>query len=173
MTGGINNPMKMGGRPVGIPGKSIPMDPDEAIELAATRALTGKKIVPDMFTRPPSHNDCQRLQLALGMSMEQFNQRLSEKLAIISDKLASRIEEKVDQDAFKPGELGFIFSVAEDKRRALDARTQLGAAQVNIQVNNYGDRSRDEIIAALLPPTLPADPLNPVNIEEIKPEDVI
>ena len=96
-----------------------------------------------------------------------------------SDKIASRIEEKIDENAFKPGELGFIFSVTEDKRRALDARAQLGSAQVNIQVNNYGDKSRDEIIAALMPVkevVAVGTPLSqqPAETEpEIRPEDVI
>lgn len=173
MRGGISNPKNPGGRPKGIPSPVTPINPDEAIEVAANSILTGKKITPSQFKSPPTLADCDRLQRALGVSMEQFNQQLAEKLAIISDKIANRIEEKVDNDEFKSSELGFIFAVSEDKRRALDARTQLGAAQVNIQVNNYGDRSRDEIIAALLPPTIPADPVNPLNIDEIKPEDVI
>ena len=100
--------------------------------------------------------------------MEEFNQRLGEKLALISDKIATRIEEKLDNDEFKAGELGFIFSVSEDKRRALDVRAQMGASQVNIQVNNYGDKSRDEIIAALTPEAMSA----PAPIE-IDPNDVI
>ncbi len=85
----------------------------------------------------------------LGVTIEEFNARMGEKLAILSDKIVQRIEEKIDEDTFKTGELGFIFSVTEDKRRALDARTQLGSAQVNIQVNHYGDRSREEIMADL------------------------
>ena len=54
----------------------------------------------------------------------------------------------------------------------------------NIQVNNYGDRSRDEIIADLLPlsspPTVPISPLPPtpgpveeIDEDNLKPEDVI
>jgi hypothetical protein len=44
----------------------------------------------------------------------------------------------------------------------------MGASQVNIQVNNYGDKSRDEIIAALTPEAMSA----PAPIE-IDPNDVI
>lgn len=157
-----------------------PMDPDQAIEAAVDRALTGKPILPKTFKKnPPTKTDCDRLERALGMPLDEFNQRLAHKLALISDKIAERIEEKVDANEFKPGELGFIFSVTEDKRRALDARAQVGAAQVNIQVNNYGDKSRDEIIAALMPAPMDQPATQPKMVEEeeipldLKPEDVI
>lgn len=156
-----------------------PISTEQAIDAAVDRALTGKPILPKTFKRrQPTQKDCERLERVLGVPLEQFNQRLAHKLALISDKIAGRIEEKVDADAFKPGELGFIFSVTEDKRRALDARAQVGAAQVNIQVNHYGDKSRDEIIAALMPAPVaapafqPAEPAEP-DVEDLKPEDVI
>jgi hypothetical protein len=161
-----------GGRPKGSYNKPRPIDVEAAIEAAADNALTGKPIVPGMLKGRkrsiPSKADCERLTRSLGVSMEEFNQRLGEKLALISDKIATRIEEKLDNDEFKAGELGFIFSVSEDKRRALDVRAQMGASQVNIQVNNYGDKSRDEIIAALTPEAMSA----PAPIE-IDPNDVI
>lgn len=153
-----------------------PLDPEQAIDAAVDRALTGKPILPTTFKKlPPTKNDCERLERMLGMPIEQFNQRLAHKLALISDKIAGRIEEKVDANEFKPGELGFIFSVTEDKRRALDARAQVGAAQVNIQVNHYGDKSRDEIIAALMPAPVAAPAFQPaeLDVENLKPEDVI
>lgn len=193
--GGISNGRKAG-RPKGIPMPIKPMDHEEAINAAVERALTGKRITPGQFkASSPTNTDCERLTRALGMSIEEFNQKLAQKLAVISDKIAGRIEEKIDNDEFRPGELGFIFAVTEDKRRALDARAQLGSAQVNIQVNNYGDKSRDEIIAALLPQpgaapafdvpvveenkgTVPVisgddDDETDIDINNLKPEDVI
>lgn len=194
MNGGISNGRKAG-RPKGVRNPVKPIDPDAAIDAAVERALTGKRITPAQFKMdPPSKADCQRISRALNMTIEEFNQKLAHKLAQISDKIAGRIEEKIDNDEFKPGELGFIFSVTEDKRRALDARAQLGSAQVNIQVNNYGDKSRDEIIAALLPqpaggPAFTPEPIpveenkdtvpvvvdedEGIDVENLKPEDVI
>jgi len=164
-----------GGRPKGIPADVKPFDHEHAIEAAVERALTGKRITPAQFKiGPPSKADCERLSRAINMPIEEFNQKLAVKLANISDKIAQRIEEKIDGDEFKPGELGFIFSVTEDKRRALDARAQLGSAQVNIQVNNYGDKSREEIIAALLPPVEQAPAFSPdIDLDNLRPEDVI
>jgi hypothetical protein len=155
---------------------------DDVIDTAATRIIAGGPLSAKSATKiMPTKADTVRLQRVLGVSIEEFNQRLGEKLAVLSDKIASRIEEKIDDNEFKAGELGFIFSVTEDKRRALDARAQLGSAQVNIQVNNYGDKTREEIMADLQAPTNPkldeplAKPVDPESIdpESIKPEDVI
>lgn len=158
------------GRPKGIPQKVKPAKLNDVVDDAAARIMSGNKLTAKSLTKNmPTHADTRRLQRVLGVSMETFNQKLGEKLAAISDKIADRIEEKIDADEFKPGELGFIFSVTEDKRRALDARSQLGAAQVNIQVNNYGDKTREEIMADLQMPLT----AQPVQEENIKPEDVI
>lgn len=179
MRGGFSN-AKKAGRPKGYVVPVKPVDTEQAIEAAVDRALTGKPILPKTFKKnPPSLKDCERIERVLGVPLDEFNQRLAHKLALISDKIAGRIEEKVDANEFKPGELGFIFSVTEDKRRALDARAQVGAAQVNIQVNNYGDKSRDEIIAALMPAPMDQPAAKPKVEEEeeipldLKPEDVI
>ena len=130
---------------------------EDVIEAVASRVMAGGKvIVLPKFTKPPTEADKKRVATILGMSLEVFNQRMAERLAILSDKISKRIEEKIDEDKFKPSELGFIFSVTEDKRRALDARAQVGAAQVNIQVNNYGEKSREEIMEALKAPFNPS-----------------
>ena len=177
MKGALQNSRKAG-RPKGIPMPVKPVDPDDVIEVAVERALAGKPVIPSAFMNAkrnkPTAADCDRLNRVLGVSIEEFNQRLAERLAKISDKIANRIEEKIDDNEFKAGELGFIFSVTEDKRRALDARAQLGSAQVNIQVNNYGDKSRDEIIADLLPQSSPSPSIpDEVDEDNLKPEDVI
>lgn len=174
-----NNPS---GRPKGTPAKVTPLDPDDQsalVDAAVEKIMTGKsldKIARVNVTRPPSQTDLDRLNRVLGISVDEFNRRMSERLAILSNKIANRIEEKIDGDEFKPGELGFIFGVAEDKRRALDSRTQMGSAQVNIQVNNYGDKSREEILRDLQMPALPIVPDAPAELSapaEINPEDVI
>lgn len=162
------------GGPRGIPNKVKLVNPDEVIEAAATRIISGGELSAKALNQTmPSFEDTKRLQRVLGTSIEDFNQKLANKLAMLSDKIANRIEEKIDEDQFKPGELGFIFSVTEDKRRALDARSQLGSAQVNIQVNNYGDKTREEIMADLQIPGAPAMELPEPKDPEIKPEDVI
>lgn len=158
-----------------------PIDATMAIDLAAEAVLSGKKFGPSAMRPHLGPADAQRVSRALGMSIEKFNQMMSERLAILSDKIAGRIEEKIDADLFKAGELGFILSITEDKRRALDSRAQLAGAQVNIQVNNYGEKSREEIMRDLrmpvnatpVEPDIDPRPLPTEDLSHIKEEDVI
>jgi len=140
-----------GGRPKGYQPPKFVLDTESVIDEVASKILAGKPItcVAPTASGVIKSDDRKRMTAILGTTLEEFNTRMGEKLAILSDKIVKRIEEKIDDDKFKTGELGFIFSVTEDKRRALDVRSQLGAAQVNIQVNHYGDRSREEIMADL------------------------
>jgi hypothetical protein len=137
---------KKGYQPIGVVPK---IGVDEIVEIAATRMMENKRPLVPSALSGCTVADEKRISRILNTSIEVFNQKMAERLAVLSDKIADRIEEKVDEDAFKANELGFIFSVTEDKRRALDARAMLGASQVNIQVNHYGDRSREEIMKAL------------------------
>ena len=170
-----------GGAPKGRLTPVRPIDATMAIDLAAEAVLSGKKFGPGALQPQLGPTDALRVSRALGMSIEKFNQMMSERLAILSNKIAGRIEEKIDADMFKPGELGFILSVTEDKRRALDSRAQLAGAQVNIQVNNYGEKSREEIMRDLqMPaaapqsePDLDPRPLPTEDLSNIKEEDVI
>jgi len=146
---------KKGGRPKGIwdTPEGI-VDLDAAVEQCADRVVSGKPFRSrSKNLGTVSDDDRKRVAHILGTSIEVFNTKLAERLAILSSKIAQRVEEKIDGDEFKTGELGFIFSVMEDKRRALSASSQVGAAQVNIQVNHYGDRSKEQILADLRLPS--------------------
>ena len=80
------------GRPKGSLNPVKPVDPDDMIEVAVDRAFAGKSVIPAAFTKlkrnRPSQEDCERLSRVLGVSIEEFNQRLAQKLAAISDKIA-------------------------------------------------------------------------------------
>ena len=84
-----------------------------------------------------------------GESVEVFNEHMANRLRTIADKAAKRIEEKLDSDQFKPGELGFILSVAHDKRLTLDGSRALNNAAINIQVNNFGAAPKEQLLGEL------------------------
>ena len=102
------------------------------------------------------------LQRIVGMSVEEFNSRLMSKLDNLADKILDRMLETVDETPLNS--LGFNLSVAIDKRQRLQGINATQAANVNIQVNNYGGMSKEEIIAKLMgkpvepKPALPAVP---------------
>ena len=103
---------------------------------------------------PVTEHDRNHLMRITGETVETFNARISERLRTIADLTAQRIIEKLHSDAFKPSELAFVLSVAEDKRTRLDGSHSLQSASVNIQVNNYGSDSaastKDSLLSGLL-----------------------
>jgi hypothetical protein len=107
----------------------------------------------------------------VGGSVEVFNARLSEKLAVIADKIAQRMEEHLDADRYKPGELAFALATIEDKRSRLDGRTALASGSVNVQINNYGEqRSREEILASIEGIDLPPNAVSASNAVTARPD---
>lgn len=84
-----------------------------------------------------------------GETVEKFNARITEKLRIIEDLAAERAIEALEAGAFKPSELGFILSVAHDKRTHIDGTSQLTNASVNVQINNFGSPSKSALLDQL------------------------
>lgn len=82
------------------------------------------------------------------MSVDEVNQRLITKLDQLTDKILDRMNETVDETPLTS--LGFNLSVAIDKRQRLASMNAAGSANVNIQVNNYGQLSKEEILAKLM-----------------------
>ena len=139
---------KKGGRPEGS--GLLTLDAEKLADACAERMLAGQstQLIPRNCA-PASTDDKRALQRIIGESADDFNARLSGKLMEAADRIADRILETVAEGRFKPGELGFIFSVVEDKRARLDGRAAIGAAGVNIQVNNFGRASRNDILDAI------------------------
>lgn len=104
----------------------------------ATRFLEGKAIGIHKNPRlgPATEHDRETFARITGQTADDFNRHLSNKLRYVSDLAAARAAEALEQNLFKPGELGFILSVAEDKRARLDGNSMIHSATVNIQVNN-------------------------------------
>lgn len=119
-----------------------------------------------------SKDDRAVLQRVVGMSVEEFNSRLMSKLDNLADKILDRMLETVDDTPLNS--LGFNLSVAIDKRQRLQGLNATQAANVNIQVNNYGGMSKEEIIAKLtgkpVEPKQIASPPAQVDLGEVLPD---
>lgn len=148
-----NNSFPNGAGP-GIPkGTELPTkrtyDADKLADTVASQLVQGKQLRRNPQLAAVTEYDRRNLARITGESVEVFNERLAQKLRLIADKVTDRIEQKVDADQFKTGELGFILSVAHDKRLSLDGSRALNNASVNIQVNNYGQAPRDMLMGEL------------------------
>ena len=113
----------------------------------ATLETGGVGLVRHPQLKEVSKDDRAVLQRVVGMSVEEFNSRLMSKLDNLADKILDRMLETVDDTPLNS--LGFNLSVAIDKRQRLQGLNATQAANVNIQVNNYGGMSKEEIIAKL------------------------
>jgi hypothetical protein len=136
---------KRGGCPEGTERKGrTKIDPEALIDSAAERLLRdGKLAKVDARLRPPGDVDKKAVQKVLGITADELNQRLSEKMGQISERILARVEEKLEADAVKANELFFGLAVIEDKRARLDGRSTLNAATVNVQVNNFNGDTKD------------------------------
>jgi len=146
-------PKRKPGRPPGIKtplASKRTYDPDQLAENLVTGVLSGRVGI----KRSPSlgmvtADDKRTLARITGEPVEVFNERFAQKLRVISDKAVDRIEQKLDNDEFKTGELAFVMTSATDKRLAIDGSRALQTASVNIQVNNYGSSPKEALLADL------------------------
>lgn len=130
-------------------------DPEQLAQSLADNYLSGKQVgirkAPQLG--PVTEKDRDMLARVTGEPVEQFNRRLSGKLRLVADLALERIREALEQDRFKPSELGFVLSVTEDKRARLDGNSAIHSATVNVQVNNYNGsgtgQSREQLMDLL------------------------
>ncbi len=150
----IPSPVKRGGRPKGIhtPLRTKKVyNVEELADLATSAVIAGKGKGLQNSPRlgPVTEEDRCHIARITGESVEVFNEHMASRLRLIADKAASRIEEKLDNNEFKSGELGFILSVAHDKRLSLDGSRALNNSSVNIQVNNFGTNPKAALLSEL------------------------
>lgn len=144
----------MGGPGSGTPLIPLPPKRDPA-ELAQTLLDTmlstgGSLLTNNREKRPCGPGDSRMLARLTGETIDQFNQRLADKLMVIEDDIVAVIKKKLANDEFKSGELGFLFSVMHDKRRQMNGAQQVNGASINIQINQHGTQlSKDDLIAML------------------------
>ncbi len=99
-------------------------------------------------TLSPSTKDA--LRRALGQDVDKFRQEFGDQLRAAGLKALEMLDAKMDE--IQPGQLAYTLAVLVDKAQALDGKSSLASAAVNIQVNNYGDSpaAKQEAIRQLL-----------------------
>lgn len=122
----------------------------ELVEATAKAMLEGKRglgLRTSPHLGPVTEDDRRLLERIVGLTVEEFNQKIIAKLDVLADKIIDRMTETVDKTPLQS--LGFNLAVAIDKRQRLAGQAASGNANVNIQVNNYGNLSKEELIAKL------------------------
>lgn len=141
------------GRPKGTTGIGLrtkrTYDPKELAENVALSISQGRSLRNSPYMKEATEEDRRQIARVVGETVEAFNERVALNLREIADLATQRIKEKLEADQFKPGELGFILSVAHDKRLSLDGSRALQMSSVNIQVNNFGPAPKEALLGEL------------------------
>lgn len=87
------------------------------------------------------------LTRALATDVETFRQQFGARLRETAEELLEIT--KRDLELIKPDARAYTLAVLIDKASALEGRAQVQSATINLQVNNYGDTPKAELIAQL------------------------
>jgi hypothetical protein len=127
-------------------------DPDKLIDTCATALVEGKGggLRSNPRLGEVSEDDRRVIARVSSLSIEDFNAKLSAKLAHIADRIADRWLEKIEADEINPNSIAFNYAVSQDKLQALTGQSSLRSASVNVTVNNFGSGSpKSAILDAL------------------------
>jgi hypothetical protein len=121
---------------------------DKVLDAFAERAIKGGAMPrTDNQIRHMTDSDKKMISRVVGTSAEEFQSMFSERLRILADKAAERIEEKLAEGGQKLSDLNMTLAISVDKLAAMNSKPSQG--NLSVQINNYGDMSRDELLASL------------------------
>jgi hypothetical protein len=143
--------------------KTITASTEEFVQRTADKLMAGNFTgLKSSTAGPPTEHDRRTFMRICGLTPEDFNARLSTRMGELADRVVGEISERLPD--FKTSELAYVLSVLEDKRGTLNGRVSLTGSQVNVQINNFGDKSKEQIIESLFPSksgaVLEAEPIN-------------
>ena len=101
----------------------------------------------DNQIRHMTADDRKMISRVVGTSAEEFQSLFSERLRILADKAAERIEEKLAEGGQKLSDLNMTLAISVDKLAAMNSKPSQG--NLSVQINNYGDMNREELLASL------------------------
>lgn len=122
-------------------------------------AADGKPMIPETImaalgartfaqaSKPLSDDQKDLLGRALRMPVDDFRAEFSAQLRSTAAGLLDQLQARMNE--LKPGEIPFALSVMVDKANAMDGRTMLQNASVNLQINNYGVTPRSVLMGDL------------------------
>ena len=131
--------------PKGTQAKLISVDGKAMIPAAVEAALGARAFT--QAAKPLSEDQVQLLSRAIMMAVDEFRAEFAAQLRAVGAGLVDQLQSRMNE--LKAGELPFAISVMVDKAAALEGRSSLQNASVNIQVNNYGTVPRDALLSDL------------------------
>ena len=121
--------------------------------------IDGKKLMPEMvkaaigaksFTRATqnlSEEGKKYLSQALKQDVDQWRGEFAAKLREASEEMLQVLRDEISE--IPPAARAYTLAVLVDKTQALEGKTAMSAANVNVQINNYGTASKEDLIRKL------------------------
>jgi hypothetical protein len=146
------SPVKRKGGP-GIP-KGTKLPPSKLLI-----TTDGKALIPDVVSaalgartfaqasKPLSDDQKDLLGRALRMDVDEFRAQFASQLRSTAAGLLDQLQARMNE--LKPGEIPFALSVMVDKANAMDGRSALNNASINVVVNNFGPQKKDSLLSEL------------------------
>lgn len=106
------------------------------------------------------------LKRAIGQTWEEFSEKLAIQIQKATIDAVDRLQDAINKNKIPPQNLPFAVAMLTDKALALQSKTAIKSASVNVQINNYGEATKEELIARLLKLSKPKEK----KVESIKPE---
>ncbi len=124
---------------------------DQLIEATAEAIMQGKRSPVNLpKAGPVTDEDKRAITRMSGIPAEEFAAKLTARLQFLAEKTGDRVAEKLEADAYKPGELTLLLAVTIDKLTTLGNRSANTGSQVGVQINVFGQNvDRKSMLAQL------------------------
>ena len=136
------------------------METETAVRIGRPQRITdGESLIPAVVeaalgaktfkqaTKPLPQEDKDKLSRSIGMDVDEWRAQFAQQLRETGQELLAITRR--DIELIKPDARAYTLAVLIDKASALEGRSQLTNASVNIQVNNYGTSSRESLMGDL------------------------
>jgi hypothetical protein len=121
------------------------IDAEKILPQAINAVLNGKSL--SRVTAPLSHDGRRYLQQAMKQDVDQWRAEFASKLRSASEEMLQEFRAKIGE--IPPASLAYSLAVVIDKAQALEGKNALNNASVNVQINNYGSVSKEDLIKKL------------------------
>lgn len=121
--------------------------------------INGEKLMPEMVkaalgaksftkaTEPLSIEGKRYLSQALKQDVDQWRGEFAAKLRAASEDLLDLTMKEMED--IPPAARAYTLAVLVDKAQALEGKASMSAANVNVQINNFGSASKEDLIRKL------------------------
>lgn len=112
-------------------------------------------------TRDMNEKEAASLSRALRMDVDKWRQEFAAKLRAAGEDLLELTHKELAE--IPPAARAYTLAVLIDKASVLEGKTAMSGSQVNVQINNYGSVSKEDILAKLQGKFTPSAPASEVS----------